>query len=122
MQEKSSAIPDLPEPCALSLKAASWPSIRATSPAISRAAVQASGGVLDEQDLAEHRSTWEEAISTTYRGIRLWECPPNGQGLTALLALNILEAFDLRGLDPLSPERLHLQIEALRIAFADTGS
>jgi len=84
------------------------------------AAVQASGGVLDEQDLAEHRSTWEEAISTTYRGIRLWECPPNGQGLTALLALNILEAFDLRGLDPLSPERLHLQIEALRIAFADT--
>jgi len=83
-------------------------------------AVQASGGVLDEQDLAEHRSTWEEPISTTYRGIRLWECPPNGQGLTALLALNILEAFDLRGLHPLSPERLHLQIEALRIAFADT--
>lgn len=84
------------------------------------AAVQASGGVLDEQDLAEHRSTWEEPISTTYRGIRLWECPPNGQGLTALIALNILEAFDLGALNPLSPERLHLQIEALRIAFADT--
>ncbi len=84
------------------------------------AAVQASGGVLNEQDLAEHRSTWDQPISTTYRGIRLWECPPNGQGLAALLALNILEAFDLQTLDPLSPERLHLQIEAMRIAFADT--
>jgi len=47
------------------------------------------------------------------------ECPPNGQGLTALLALNLLEGFDLSGLNLLSPQRLHLQIEALRLAFAD---
>jgi gamma-glutamyltranspeptidase/glutathione hydrolase len=52
--------------------------------------------------------------------VRLWECPPNGQGLAALLALNILEGFDLASLDPLSPARLHLLIEALRLAFADT--
>ena len=52
--------------------------------------------------------------------MRIWECPPNGQGLTALLALNILEGFDLAGLHPLSPQRLHLEIEALRLAFADT--
>ena len=85
-------------------------------------AVRASGGVLDEQDLAEHRSTWEAPISTTYRGIRLWECPPNGQGLTALLALNILEAFDLRGLDPGEGERpLHRELcpKALRMRRGD---
>ncbi len=83
-------------------------------------AVQAAGGVLSRDDLAEHRSTWDEPISTTYRGWRVWECPPNGQGLTALLALNILEGFDLARLDPLGDERWHLIIEALRLAFADT--
>jgi gamma-glutamyltranspeptidase/glutathione hydrolase len=82
-------------------------------------AVQKSGGVMTEQDLAEHTSTWDEPISTTYRGVRVWECPPNGQGLTALLALNILEGFDLRALPPLGAARLHLMIEALRLAFAD---
>jgi gamma-glutamyltranspeptidase/glutathione hydrolase len=82
--------------------------------------VQAAGGCLSEADLAAHRSTWDEPISTTYRGITLWECPPNGQGLTALIALNILEGFDLAELEPLSPERLHLGIESLRLAFADT--
>jgi gamma-glutamyltranspeptidase/glutathione hydrolase len=70
--------------------------------------------------LAAHRSTWEEPISTTYRDLRIWECPPNGQGLATLLALNILEGFDLTGLAPLAPERLHLEIEAMRLAFADT--
>jgi gamma-glutamyltranspeptidase / glutathione hydrolase len=51
--------------------------------------------------------------------VRVWECPPNGQGLTALLALNILEGFDLAATSPLSTQRLHLQIEAMRLAFAD---
>ncbi len=67
------------------------------------AVVQASGGVLSEQDLAEHTSTWDEPVSTTYRGVRVWECPPNGQGLAALLALNLLEGFDLGGAGAAGP-------------------
>jgi gamma-glutamyltranspeptidase/glutathione hydrolase len=81
--------------------------------------IRDAGGVLDEEDLASHRSTWDEPISTTYRGVRVWECPPNGQGLAALLALNILEGYDLASLPPLGPRRLHLLIEAMRLAFAD---
>ena len=83
-------------------------------------AVQEAGGCMTEEDLAVHTATWDEPISTTYRGFRVWECPPNGQGLTALIGLNILEGFDLGSIPRLSVERLHLQIEALRLAFADT--
>ncbi len=83
-------------------------------------AVRHAGGVMDEADLAQHHSTWEKPISTTYRGIRIWECPPNGQGLAALIALNILEGFDLAALPALSSQRLHLEIEAMRLAFADS--
>jgi gamma-glutamyltranspeptidase/glutathione hydrolase len=82
------------------------------------AAVQASGGVLTTEDLAAHHSTWDEPISTAYRGLRLWECPPNGQGIVALLSLNLLSQFDLPEV-ALGPKRLHLLIEALRLAFAD---
>ncbi|MGE5462279.1 MAG: gamma-glutamyltransferase family protein, partial [Syntrophothermus sp.] len=82
--------------------------------------IQEAGGSLSLEDLATHTSTWEEPISVNYRGLRVYECPPNGQGLTALLALNLLEGFDLSALAPLSSERLHLMIEALRLAFADT--
>jgi len=81
--------------------------------------VEESGGVMAAADLEAHVSTWDEPISTTYRGMRIWECPPNGQGITALLALNILEGFELRGQDPLSADRAHLMAEALRLAFAD---
>jgi gamma-glutamyltranspeptidase / glutathione hydrolase len=81
--------------------------------------VQQAGGCLAPDDLASHRSTWDEPISVTYRGYRVWECPPNGQGLAALLGLNILEGFDIASLPALSPERLHLEIEAMRLAFAD---
>ncbi len=84
-------------------------------------AVQAAGGCLAIADLAAHTSTWEQPVYITYRGLRIWECPPNGQGLAALLALNILEGFDLAALPPLSVERLHLEIEAMRLAFADAG-
>ncbi|MEE9216838.1 MAG: gamma-glutamyltransferase [Anaerolineales bacterium] len=86
--------------------------------AIARA-VRDAGGLLSESDLAAHQSTWDEPISVTYRGLRIWEAPPNGQGLVALLALKILEGFDLKALDAHSPSRLHLVIEALRLAFAD---
>jgi gamma-glutamyltranspeptidase/glutathione hydrolase len=83
------------------------------------AVIRRAGGCMAMEDLAAHTSTWETPVSATYRGLRLWECPPNGQGITALIALNILEGFDLPG-DPLSPDRLHLEIEALRLAFSDT--
>jgi gamma-glutamyltranspeptidase/glutathione hydrolase len=81
--------------------------------------VKQAGGCLRVDDLAAHQSTWDEPISTVFNGQCLWECPPNGQGITALLALNILAGFEIPS-DPLSVDRLHLQIEALRLAFADT--
>lgn len=82
--------------------------------------IKEAGGVLSAEDLASHVSTWEEPISITYRGYRVFECPPNGQGITALIALNILEGFDLAALESLSVESLHLMIEAMRLAFADS--
>lgn len=82
--------------------------------------IQQAGGCMSRDDLAAHQATWDTPISATYRGYRVWECPPNGQGLAALLGLNILEGFDIARLEPLSAERLHLQIEAMRLAFADT--
>jgi gamma-glutamyltranspeptidase/glutathione hydrolase len=83
------------------------------------AVIQEAGGCLMQSDLAAHHSTWEEAIRVAYHDLHIWECPPNGQGLAALLALNLLAGFDLAVLDPLSPERMHLEIEAMRLAFAD---
>lgn len=82
--------------------------------------IHGAGGCLDVEDLANHRSSWEQPIHVTYRGIRVLECPPNGQGLAALLGLNLLEGFDIASKDPLSAERLHLEIEAMRLAFSDT--
>jgi len=79
----------------------------------------AAGGVMGAGDLAAHVSTWDEPISIAYRDVRVWECPPNGQGLVALIALAILEGFDVAALDPLGADRLHLVVEALRLAFAD---
>jgi len=78
------------------------------------------GGCMTADDLAAHTSTWETPASVTFGDFRVYECPPNGQGITALLAINLLEGFDLAGLNPLSAERLHLEIESLRLAFADT--
>lgn len=83
------------------------------------AVIKEAGGCLSAEDLASHVSTWESPISVDYRGLRVYECPPNGQGITALIALNILEGFDLASMDLLSPEKMHLMIEAMRLAFAD---
>ena len=82
--------------------------------------IREAGGCLSADDLASHTSTWEEPISIDYRGLRVYECPPNGQGITALIALNILEGFDLSSMELLSTERLHLLIESMRLAFADS--
>jgi len=82
-------------------------------------AVQAAGGVMSTEDLARHTSTWETPLGVPYRGAKVWECPPNGQGLAALLALAILDGFDVSAADPLSPERWHLLVEATRLGFAD---
>lgn len=77
------------------------------------------GGCLDEGDLALHESSWEAPIAKARGDLVFHECPPNGQGIVTLLALSILEAFDIEEMHPLSAERLHLEIEALRLAFAD---
>lgn len=80
---------------------------------------RANGGFLTLEDFAAQKSEWVEPISTTYRGYTLYEIPPNGQGLTALLLLNILEGLDLKAMRG-DPERYyHTLIEATKIAFAD---
>jgi len=80
----------------------------------------ATNGYLTKADLAAHTSTWVEPIGTSYRGYEAWEIPPNGQGIAALTALNILEGFDLGRLPRESVESYHLQIEAMKLGFADT--
>jgi gamma-glutamyltranspeptidase / glutathione hydrolase len=82
------------------------------------ATVSARGSFLTAEDFARHRGEAVTPISTHYRGLDLLEIPPNGQGITALVMLNILENFDLAALDPLGPERFHLTLEAARLAFA----
>ncbi len=71
-------------------------------------------------DLRSEESTWTEAITADYRGYRVAEHPPNGQGLAALIALRLLEGFDLRAMGALSADALHVAIEAMKLAFADT--
>ncbi len=77
------------------------------------------GGLLTTTDLANHQPEWVEPISTQYRHLRVWEIPPNTQGIAALMALNILEGFDLSKYPRDSVESYHLQIEAMKLAFAD---
>ncbi|MFC4455528.1 gamma-glutamyltransferase family protein [Deinococcus sonorensis] len=76
------------------------------------------GGLLRAEDLAAHRSEWVQPISADYRGHRVWEIPPNGQGITALIALGILEGLELPD-ERDSVRGLHLQIEAIKLAFRD---
>ena len=79
----------------------------------------ASGAGLTADDLGAHQPEWVEPASQPYRGFRVHEIPPNGQGLAALIALGVLEHTDLASHDPDSPASLHLQIEAMKLAFAD---
>ncbi|MCR4425924.1 MAG: gamma-glutamyltransferase family protein [Firmicutes bacterium] len=77
------------------------------------------GGYITREDLASHAPEWVDPISTSYRGYEVFEIPPNGQGLVALIALNILEGYDMGRIPQLSADSLHLVIEALRLALAD---
>jgi gamma-glutamyltranspeptidase/glutathione hydrolase len=77
------------------------------------------GGFISLADLAAQKSDWVEPISTNYRGYTVYELPPNGQGLTALLTLNILEGFDLAALSRQRVRYYHTLIEATKLAFAD---
>jgi len=76
-------------------------------------------GLLSPRDFRDHITTWVEPISTDYRGYTIYELPPNGQGLTVLEMLNILEGYDIDTLKHNSPEYLHLLIEAKKAAFSD---
>jgi len=76
------------------------------------------GSFLALDDFARHRGELAEPIASNYRGLDVVELPPNGQGLSALVLLNILERFDLASLDPCGAERLHIELEAARLAYA----
>lgn len=78
---------------------------------------RAGGGALEAADLAEHRSLWVEPVGLRYQGVDVYELPPNGQGLTALIALGILNHVNLQDYRMDSVESLHLQVEAMRRAF-----
>ena len=81
------------------------------------ACVRGAGGYLDVADLAAYQPQWVDPISAHYRGYDVWEIPPNGHGLVALLALNILKGFDFSERDTVLTQ--HRQIEAIKLAYAD---
>ena len=81
--------------------------------------VQERGGWLTTEDLAEHAPSWEEPISTSYRDLDIWQCPPNNQGVNVLLGLNIAEGFDIGAMEAQSADRHHHLIECARLALTD---
>ena len=81
---------------------------------------RATGGWLRQDDLENHTADWVDTISMDFHGVELHEIPPNGQGIAALIALGILKNFPLADLEPDSAEALHLQLEAMKLAYADT--
>ena len=78
-----------------------------------------SGGYLSADDLAAHNGDWVEPVSIDYRGYRVWELPPNGQGIAALQMLNVLEGYDIAGAGFGSLENVHRFVEAKKLAFED---
>jgi gamma-glutamyltranspeptidase / glutathione hydrolase len=77
------------------------------------------GGSHSARDFAQFKPEWVTPIARNYRGHTLHEIPPNGQGIAALIALGILDKFDIAGMAPDGPDSQHLQIEAMKLAFAD---
>jgi gamma-glutamyltranspeptidase/glutathione hydrolase len=84
--------------------------------------LQSLGGCHTLEDFASVHGDYVAPIKTDYRGYQVYECPPNGQGIVALEMLNILSGFDLGAMDPLSVERLHLEIETARLAYRDRNA
>lgn len=80
------------------------------------------GGLHRLDDFSTAAGAFVDPIKTSYRGLEVFECPPNGQGIIALLMLNILEGFELADLDPDGVERFHLEAEATRFAFHDRNA
>lgn len=76
-------------------------------------------GLLELDDLASHRSEWVAPVSGNYRGLKIYEVPPNSQGVTALMTLNIIEQAGLENLQHLGPTHIHLVTEAFKLAQAD---
>lgn len=77
------------------------------------------GGLFELRDFADHTSTWDAPVSTTYRGYEVWELPPPGQGIAVLQMLNLLSGYDLARMGPLSADYWHLFLEAKKLAYAD---
>jgi len=89
---------------------------------IAQAILSTSGefrGTMTAEDLADFSAEWVEPISTTYRGWKVYELPPNGQGMAALEMLNIMEQFEPAKGGPLTAQELHKRIEAMKLAYAD---
>jgi gamma-glutamyltranspeptidase/glutathione hydrolase len=80
-------------------------------------AIQQAGGVMTEEDIAAHRGDWVEPISTNYAGVEVATIPPNSQGITALMALNVLSTLDWPMSSPIA--RSHAQIEAIKVAWSE---
>jgi gamma-glutamyltranspeptidase/glutathione hydrolase len=80
---------------------------------------QKQGGLLRYEDLAAFQAEQAEPIRTTYKGLDVYQCAPNSQGIVLLMALNILEGFDLKMLGHNTADYLHVVVEALKLAFAD---
>ena len=80
---------------------------------------QQHGGYFNEADFAEHRNEWVPLLSTNYRGLDVWQIPPNGQGLSVLQILNVLKQYDVASMGWGSPDYLHLLVEAKKLAYAD---
>lgn len=84
--------------------------------------LQEKGGLLEREDFADHQGNWTEPISSTYRGYNIMQVPPNSQGFVGLMALNILENYDLNTIPHGSYEYYHLLVEALKRSFEDRNA
>lgn len=81
------------------------------------ASIKAAGGVMELEDLANHKPEWVQLITTSFRGYDVWEIPPNGHGITALMALGILNQLEKGEIE--DPETIHRAIEAMKLGFED---